>query len=248
MAIQFLGDPNAAIVGKRPGDLGDPKVLQPNTIGDPIRHNFSNSSAPFTMGNLTTTNPTGLPALWESPTWASASNGDLESLLMEVIRRNQDYLKADRATRDSLIGNLGSMQNPFSGSALQQALALQSGAIQSGFNTARERTMQSLAQRGALGTAQETSALRRLELDRARALSGAEASIRTDYAARSGDFDQRRYGLQGSLLGMMGGGDDSGSLLALLNRQDNKDYRDSQNQATLWNNIGRLAPLLLTLL
>lgn len=171
----------------------------------------------------------------------------LEGLLAQIARQQMGYMEADRATRGSLMSGLAGMTNPYSGSALEQALALQSGSIQRGFNTAQDQTMRSLAQRGALGTAQETSARRQIELDRARALSGAEASTRTDYASRAADFGQRQYGLQAGLLGMAGGGNPASIFQGLLGRQDDREARDSHSQSQFWGNIGALVPTAATI-
>lgn len=103
-------------------------------------------------------------------------------------------------------------ENPFVGQANPYApgspgmlamLAQTQGGIRRNFADARDQTMRSLAQRGALGSAQETSALRRLALDEARATSGAEAELTArnyDKSANWGlsmlangvDWDERR--------------------------------------------------------
>lgn len=171
----------------------------------------------------------------------------LEGLLAQIARQQMGYIEADRATRDNLMAGLAGTTNPYSGSALQQALALQSGSIQRGFNNAADQTRQSLARRGALGTAQETSAMRQIELDRARALSGAEAATRTDYASRAADFGQRQYGLQAGLLGMSGGSNPASIFQSLLGRQDSREYQDSQSQSQFWGNIGALIPTAATI-
>lgn len=98
-----------------------------------------------------------------------------------------------------LLQQLSQQRNPYQDQAnpydqgnagLMNLLALQQGGISRQFADTEQDTLRSLAQRGALGTAQETSALRQLSMDRARALSGNEASLRANTYDKGVGFGQ----------------------------------------------------------
>ena len=167
---------------------------------------------------------------------------DAMSGLLGIVEREQQQLSGDRQRRDVLAAQAASIQNPFTGTALSQMLGLQQGSIMRGFADAEDQIRQSLARRGALGTAQETSALRQLALDRARAQSGAEAQTRADFAQRAAGFEQSRIGQQQGILGMMGGDSGLGGLSMLsgmYGQQANQAWERSQEPVrSLANLVG----------
>jgi hypothetical protein len=166
----------------------------------------------------------------------------------------EDDLSAGRSQRDALYSSIAGRANPYGqgNPGLQKLLALQQGSIQRGFADAREQTMRSLAQRGALGTAQETSALRRLAMDQGRATSGAEAQTRADAYGQEQRYETMRDSQLASLLGMLRSGGGASTYASLLTREDGladqawnrQQYQDQQNQQLVSGAL-RLLPLLL---
>ncbi len=112
--------------------------------------------------------------------------------------RDQQQSDADQAQIDALINTPA--QNPYNDQPNPYApnnpgvlalLAQTQGGINRNFADAGQAMRRNLAQRGALGTAQEASVLRQLTMDRARALSGAQTAITADNYDRGAN-----YGLQ----------------------------------------------------
>lgn len=128
--------------------------------------------------------------------------------LLPIAQQQQGWLGEDRARRNTMLDRLSTQANPYSQSSqgMQSLMALQQGSIRRNFAGAADATRRSLAQRGALGSAQETSALRQLALDQARALSGNEAQLRAGAYDQAQGFEAQRNSQLAGLLGMIGGG------------------------------------------
>ena len=187
----------------------------------------------------------------------SSQASDLQSILRRLADSMEADLSAGRAQRDSLYSTIQGRSNPYGqgNPGLQSLLALQQGATRRGFADARDQTMRSLAQRGALGTAQETSALRRLAMDEARATSGNEARLRSGAYDQEQRFEALRDNQLTDLTGMFRGGGGLSTYASLLAREDGlanqawsrQAHQDQQGQELIAGAL-RVLPFLLSAL
>ena len=146
------------------------------------------------------------------------------SQLSGIAQQQQGWLNEDRGRRDSMLSQLASRANPYGhgNAGMQNLMALQQGSIRRNFTEATEDTRRALARRGALGSAQETSALRQLSLDEARARSGGEAQLLARNYDLAQGYETQRNNQLAALLGMYGGDTGAGIYqnMAHLYQQD----------------------------
>lgn len=143
---------------------------------------------------------------------------------------DSEDLLAGRQQRNSLLDFLNRQANPYTqgNAGLMNLLTLQQGAINRSFANAETDARRSLAQRGVLGTAQESSLLRQMALDKARALSAGEAQLRGDFYDKTQGFEQQRLGNQMGLLGALRGDNGANIYTNLSNQQMNQSMYNRQ--------------------
>lgn len=146
------------------------------------------------------------------------------SQLSGIAQHQQGWLNEDRTRRNSMLSRLAGQVNPYGqgNAGMQNLMALQQGSIRRNFAEATEDTRRALARRGALGSAQETSALRQLALDGARARSGGEAQLLARNYDLAQGYETQRNNQLAALLGMYGGDTGAGIYqnMAHLYQQD----------------------------
>ena len=143
--------------------------------------------------------------------------------------KEQQRADATQERLDQLTEQLATQQNPYENqpnpfeqgnAGLMNQLSLQDSAIQRQYADAVDDARRSLAMRGALGSAQETSLLRQIGVDKARARSGAEAQTRANAYDKAANWQ----------LGMLGSADNWNRYRSSMLRGDYADQRDRYQQ------------------